>query len=258
MTAGEPRIDPAARIGAGVTIGPFTTVHGNVELGDGCRIGECCVLGVPAGRDEPLVVGAGATIRSHTVLYEGSRIGPGLETGHHVLIRAGCELGERNRIGTQTALEGEMRVGDHVRIQGYCVFGTGTRIGHFAYVFPHVVATNDPLPPSAQLEPVTIGDGAVVCAGNILYPGLDLGYGAVVASGADPRGVVPPAAVVVEGERIAGPVTHLAHLASRTAHPWMTHFTQSYPPEVHARLAELRDRVLAAAAELRSTSRSRG
>jgi acetyltransferase-like isoleucine patch superfamily enzyme len=256
MTSHEPRIDPAARIGAGVEIGPFTTIHGNVVIGDGTRIGESCVIGVPAGRDEPLVIGPGATIRSHAVLYEGSRIGPGLETGHHVLIRAGCELGERNRIGTQIALEGENVLGDHVRLQGYSVFGTGTRIEHFAYVFPHVVGTNDPLPPSAQFEPVTIGEGAVVCTGNVLFPGLDLGYGAFVASGAGPKGVVPPAAVVVEGGRIAGPVTHLTHLASRTAHPWMTHFTESYPPEVHDRLAELRERVLAAARLLTARERA--
>ena len=45
----------------------------------------------------PLVLGAGARLRSGTVLYDASRIGPGLETGHGVVVREDCEIGARVR-----------------------------------------------------------------------------------------------------------------------------------------------------------------
>jgi len=254
---GEARIDPAARIGADVEIGAFTTVHGNVEIGDGARIAECCVIGAPARREEPLRIGPGAVIRSHSVLYEGTTIGAGLMTGHHVLIREDCVLGEANRIGTQSALETGLRLGDYVDIQGYSVFGMATRIGDFAFVFPQVVATTNPLPPSDVQIPMSIGAGSVVCAGNILYPGLDLGFGAFVSSGADPRGTIPPAAVVGAGGRVVGPVTRLRHWPSGTVHPWMNHIAERYPPAAQERIALLREQVLAAAADVRPSSRRR-
>jgi len=151
-------------------------------------------------------------------LYEGSTIGAGLETGHQVLIRAGCEIGVNARIGTQTALEGELTIGDYARIQGYSVFGCGTVLGDFVWIFPKCVFTNDPLPPSSVCEPVTVGDGAVICTNTIVMPGCDIGYGAFVASGAKPKGVIPPAAVVLADGRVGGPVTHLIHIDSGTGH----------------------------------------
>jgi UDP-3-O-[3-hydroxymyristoyl] glucosamine N-acyltransferase len=73
-------IDPSAKIGRNVTIGHGTRVYANVEIGDGCTIGDFCVIGHPGpGENGPLVLGTGATVRSHAVLYEGSTIGPMLE-----------------------------------------------------------------------------------------------------------------------------------------------------------------------------------
>jgi UDP-3-O-[3-hydroxymyristoyl] glucosamine N-acyltransferase len=255
--AGEPYIDPAAAIGDGVTIGRFTVVHPNVVIGDGTVIGDHCVIGQPCGRDEPLVIGPGSTIRSHSVLYEGSRIGPQLETGHQVLIRAGCEIGVNARIGTQAALEGEIELGDYVRIQGYSIFGTGTKVGDFAWIFPQCVMTNDPLPPSRIFEPVVIESGAVVCTNTIVMPGCRIGLGAFVASGARPKGEIPAGAVVLADGRIGGPVTHLMHLESGTAHPWMAHFADVFPAEAQDRITQLRFQVLSAARELRRAKRPR-
>jgi UDP-3-O-[3-hydroxymyristoyl] glucosamine N-acyltransferase len=251
MPPGESFIDPAARIAANVEIGRFSVVGPNAVIEDGTTIGDHCVVGQPCGRGEPLIIGAGSTIRSHSVLYEGSTIGPGLETGHQVLIRAGCTIGTGARIGTQTALEGDLTIGDYARIQGYSVFGCGTRIGDFVWIFPKCVFTNDPLPPSSVCEPVTIGDGAVICTNTIVMPGCDIGFGAFVASGAKPKGHIPPAAVVLVDGRIGGPVTHLIHLESGTAHPWMSHFADVFPAEAQTRIAGLHFRVMAAARELR-------
>ncbi|TMD64084.1 MAG: hypothetical protein E6I84_14405, partial [Chloroflexi bacterium] len=63
----------------------------NVLLGSGTRVADFCVLGEPAKGREPgedeLWIGPDGTIRSHTTIYAGVRIGARVQTGHGVLIR---------------------------------------------------------------------------------------------------------------------------------------------------------------------------
>jgi len=54
------------------------------------HVDENVILGYKTGRpiaDETLTIGPGAYLRSGTILYAGSTIGAGLETGHNVVIR---------------------------------------------------------------------------------------------------------------------------------------------------------------------------
>ena len=55
-------IAPGAQLGAGVSVGDFTVIHGNVQIGDQCSIGSHCVIGEPTRLAEgmPLVLDAGA------------------------------------------------------------------------------------------------------------------------------------------------------------------------------------------------------
>src|SRR4051812_32384059 len=93
-------VDPVARIGKGVTVGPFTLVGPNAEIGDGTAIGSHCVIGHrgPGESEGPLRIGAGSLIRSHSVLYDGSEYGPRLETGHHVTLREHTTAGTNLRV----------------------------------------------------------------------------------------------------------------------------------------------------------------
>jgi UDP-3-O-[3-hydroxymyristoyl] glucosamine N-acyltransferase len=235
-------IDPAARIGRNVELGFGVRIYGNVEVGDDCRIGDFCVLGHPSVLPSapPLRLGAGARIRSHAVLYEGSEIGPFLETGHHVVIREAARIGENLRLGNFSDIEGNCAIGDFVRMHGYAHVGRGAQIGDFVWLFSLTTLMNDPLPPSHLAEPVTIGDMATVCVNAQLMPGAVIGRGALIASGAVARGQVPPAVVVsgAEGE-IAGPVRFLMHMETRTRHPWHKHFADAYPERARARIAKL-------------------
>src|SRR5712692_2016330 len=66
----------------------MTTYHiyPNVTLGDGTQIGEYVIIGEPprGKREGELAtrIGAGAVIRSHTVIYAGNAIGANFQTGH--------------------------------------------------------------------------------------------------------------------------------------------------------------------------------
>lgn len=240
---GSTLIDPAASIGRNVTFGHSVRVYGNSEIGDDCRIGDFCVIGQPAiGLDftDSLQLGAGANVRSHAVIYEGSTIGPGLETGHHVVIREGATIGENLRLGSFSDIEGACRIGDFVRMHSYSHVGRNSTIGDFVWLFSLTTLMNDPLPPSHLSEPVTIGDMVIVCVNAQLMPGVNVGSGSFVSSGAVARGLIPPGVVVAghEGE-ITGPVRLLMHLESGTRHPWPRHFIDAYPVRVHERINQL-------------------
>lgn len=236
------QIDLKAKVGQNVSFGFGVRVYGNVEIGDNCRIGDFCVLGHPTVRpgSAPLKLGAGANVRTHTVLYEGSTIGPDLETGHHVVIREGAVIGENLRIGNFSDIEGACAIGDFVRMHSYAHVGRGAKVGDFVWLFSLTTLMNDPLPPSHLSAPVTIGDMVTVCVNAQLMPAVEIGRGALISSGAVASGVVPAGAVVTgaDGE-IAGQVRFLMHMESRTRHPWHKHFADAYPSHAQARIAAL-------------------
>ena len=240
-------VEDGAELGESVSIGALTVVHASVCIGDNSRIASHCVIGYPAPGDwagKTLIVGCDANIRAHTVIYEGSTIGAGLETGHHVLIREGTAAGERLRAGTFTDVEGRCTIGDFCTIHSAAIVGQGSKLGDFIWMYPNTVLPNDPLPPSPMESGCTLGSGAVMCVGSMLQPGSVLGEGAYLTAMSFAKGVVPPGAVVNGASgRIIAHVTKLLSREDHIQHPWMDHAAERYPEHAHARLAELAERV---------------
>src|SRR3954468_9893195 len=86
--------------------------------GVGITADEGVHVGSPAGRGRPapLELGASATLRSGTVLYTGSRIGRRLTTGHGVVIREECEVGDDVAVWSGSVIGFGWRLGDWVKI----------------------------------------------------------------------------------------------------------------------------------------------
>jgi acetyltransferase-like isoleucine patch superfamily enzyme len=233
-------VSPRATIGSNATIGPFTIIHDDVILGDDVTVESHCVVGHPnplaAGR--PLVVGDRGLIRSHSVLYAGSSFGAGLRTGHRVTVREGITAGLDLQIGTLCDFQGDTEIGDHVRTHSGVFIAQGARIGDFVWLFPHVVLTNDPHPPSdGHFAGATVEDYAAVGAGACILPGVRLGTRSLVAAGATVTKDVAPDTVVggVPARLLGGTgdVT-LRDGSGRSAYPWMRHFHRGYPADVVA------------------------
>jgi acetyltransferase-like isoleucine patch superfamily enzyme len=222
-----------------VEVGPFSIVHADVELGDGSVVGSHCELGHPAavGDVGPLRVGPGALIRSHSVLYSGSTFDAGLQTGHQVTIREGIEAAEGLRVGTLGDLQGDATFGRHVRLHSNVNIGRGSRIEDFVWIFPYVVLTNDPYPPSDGFHAgVTIERFAVVATSSVVFPGVVIGQGSLVAAQSLVREDVPPE-MIYSGNpgKVRAPAKRLL-LSDRSgpAYPWRRHFHRGYPDDVVA------------------------
>lgn len=230
-------ISPRAQIGQGVDIGAFTIVHDNVELGDGTSIGSHCELGVQNALSggELLRIGRGSTVRSHSVFYEGSSFGEGLVTGHRVTVREMTTAGKDLQIGTLGDIQGHCTIGDHVRTHSSVHIGQTSKVGNFVWIFPYVVLTNDPHPPSDVKRGVVIADFAVVATMTVVLPGVHVGEGGLIgACSLVNRDTLPnkvysgsPAVEICDASDIK-----MKDGTDRPAYPWTTHFHRGYPEDI--------------------------
>jgi acetyltransferase-like isoleucine patch superfamily enzyme len=198
------RIYTNVKLGEHVTIGDNTIVYDNVEIGDGCFIGPGCILGEPLAefyrdmqyQNPPLRIGSNSIIRSGSILYAGSSLGEGLETGNRAIIREYSEFGEHCRVGTLCDIEGYVKVGNYCRFHSNVFVAQTAVIKDYVWLFPHVVLTNDPHPPSECIQGPTIDEYAVIAAGAVIMPKITIGRDSLVGAQALVNRDVPPYTVV--------------------------------------------------------------
>jgi acyl-[acyl carrier protein]--UDP-N-acetylglucosamine O-acyltransferase len=233
-------VSPHAQIGADVSIGAFSIVHDRVRIGAGTRIESHCEIGYPTplAEDAELVIGENSLIRSHSIFYQGSSFGARLVTGHRVTVREKTHAGLNLQIGTLSDLQGHCRIGDYVRLHSNVHIGQCSRIGDCVWIFPYVVLTNDPHPPSTLLSGVTVEEFAVIATMSVVLPGVTLGRGSLVAAHSSVNRDVEPDMVV--GGSPAKPICptekiRLKDGSEQPAYPWRRHFHRGYPAELVAR-----------------------
>ncbi|MDR6956357.1 acyl-[acyl carrier protein]--UDP-N-acetylglucosamine O-acyltransferase [Pseudomonas brassicacearum] len=227
-------IDGNANIGNDVSIGPYTVIHSNVIIGDGTSIGSHCEIGLPTSLSEgaPLIIGKSSLIRSHSVFYEGSVFGERLSTGHRVTVREKTIAGEAFQIGTLSDIQGHCQIGDYVKCHSNVHIGQCSRIGSYVWIFPYVVLTNDPHPPSDVLLGVTIEDYVAVATMSVILPGAIIKSGALVGAHSSVSKTVAPDTVV-----IGNPAKFICETkdiklkdgSGNSAYPWRYHFHRGYP-----------------------------
>jgi acetyltransferase-like isoleucine patch superfamily enzyme len=174
----------------------------HVRLGNGCQIDAGAILGYLSGRriDEiTLRIGPGAHVRSGAVIYAGSSIGAGLETGHNVVIREENVIGDHLHIWNSSTIDYGCVIGSGVKIHCNVYVAQFTTLEDDVFLAPGVTIANDPHPmcglcmrgPTIKrgvrigvnatiLPHVTIGQGALIGAGSVVtrdVPDFTLAYG---------------------------------------------------------------------------------
>lgn len=229
-------VSPQAVIGEGTSVGPFAIIGDMARIGRNCKIGARCEIGVETGvlPSGVVEIGDDAVIRSGTILYQSSRFGPGMKTGHRVTIREGTIAGKDFQVGTLSDIQGHCRIGDHVRFHSNVHIGQQSTIGNFVWIFPYVVLTNDPHPPSEIMQGVTVEDFAAIATMTTVLPGKRIGHGALVGAMTLVRDDVPPDAICVGVPgRIVGETGKIRFKETGLpVYPWRRHFHRGYPAEV--------------------------
>jgi acetyltransferase-like isoleucine patch superfamily enzyme len=230
-------ISPKAQLGRNVKVGPFTVIHDEVVVGDETVIDGHCEIGYPTAlaHGAPLIIGARSLIRSHSIFYQGSTFGDGLVTGHRVTVREKTHAGEGLQIGTLSDIQGHSEIGNYVRTHSNVHIGKKSNIHDFVWLFPYVVLTNDPHPPSNICIGCEIQKFAVVATMSVVLPGVIVGEGALVAAHSSvskdvsPHTVVggSPAKFLCEVSKI-----ELRDGSGQSAYPWNQHFTRGYPESI--------------------------
>jgi acetyltransferase-like isoleucine patch superfamily enzyme len=178
--------------------------YSGVVLGSDCVIGDYCVLGEPprgkSNGELATVIGAGAVIRSHTVIYAGNRIGARFQTGHGALVREENEIGDDVSIGSHSIVEHHVVIRRGARLHSNVFVPEYSILEEDCWLGPNVVVTNARYPRSRsakeELKGAHILRGAKIGANATLLPGVTIGENALVGAGAVVVRDVPPGAVV--------------------------------------------------------------
>jgi UDP-N-acetylglucosamine acyltransferase len=157
-------IHPKAKIGANVTIEPFATIYGDVEIGDGTwvgpssvimegsRIGKNCKIfpgavigGIPQdlkfqGEYSTAEIGDNTTVRECVTVNRGTASKQKTVVGSNTLLMAyahiahDCNIGSNCIIGNSTGLAGEIVVEDWAIVSAMSGGHQFVRIGAHAFV----------------------------------------------------------------------------------------------------------------------------
>jgi len=150
-------VEPGARIGRGVRIGPFSYVGADVSIGDGtvihnhvsltgrtslgrnCIVYPGCVLGCPPQdmkyRGEPttLEIGDDNVLREQVTAHPGTAGGGGVtRLGNGNLLMAGVHVGHDVIMGNHCILANLCLLAGHVVIEDYVTIGGHAGVHHFA------------------------------------------------------------------------------------------------------------------------------
>lgn len=170
-------------------------IHPNVRLGAGVRVDDWVIVGLPpAGTnagDLETVIGDGAVIRSHSVIYAGSQFGRGFQTGHHAIVGPGMKIGAGCSIGTNSFTAGFAELRDGARLHGLGYLGEFASIHENAWVGPYAMVESD-------LDRITVvAAGAILALHVHLLAGVRVGERALLGTRSLINKDIPPYRLVV-------------------------------------------------------------
>ena len=156
-------IDPEAKLGIDIDVGPYVVIDGDAEIGDYSNIeshaviegsvrigsknviGHGAIIGTPPQdlsfspeRSTGVEIGDDNVIREHCTIHRGSAEGSVTRIGHKNFLMAGahvghnCEIGNNVIIANNCLLGGHVSIGDGAFLGGGCVFHQYIRVGRLA------------------------------------------------------------------------------------------------------------------------------
>ncbi len=226
-------------LGDNVYIDNNCIIRNDVSVGGDSAIGANCIIGeyqMDFYRDHlyhkhELFIGKNAIIRSGCILYGGSRIGEHFQAGHNVTVRENALIGDHVSAGTLTDIQGHCRIGNYVRMHSSVHVGTSSVIDDCCWIYPYVVFTNDPTPPSDTERGVHVHAFAVVATSSVVLPGIEIQSDSLIGAGTVVnRNVDKYQLVVGNPGKVKGDIRQIKNRETgEPYYPWRYHFDRNMP-----------------------------
>lgn len=170
-------VDPSARLAANVTVGAYSVVGAEVEIGAGCAVAPHALIQGPArigrnnrigafasvggdpqdkkytGERSELIIGDGNTIHEFVTINRGTaegggvtRIGDDNWIMAYVHIAHDCQVGSHTIFANNATLAGHVEVGDWVVLGGFAGVHQFCKIGAHAFAAMYAAINRD-VPP---------------------------------------------------------------------------------------------------------------
>ncbi len=216
-------IDPTARIGDGVSIGPLSVISAGAQIGAGSVIGPHCVIGTDATLGEGaflremVSIGARAQIGARFIAQPGARIGvdgfsyvtpevSGVEVARQT-------MGDQGDTKPQSWIRihslGAVRIGDDVEVGANCtidngtirdtVIGDGCKLDNQVHLGHNVVMGRDCLiaGQSGLSGSVTLGNNVIMGGQSGVADNTFVGDNAIISGGTKVLSNVPAGRVMM-------------------------------------------------------------
>lgn len=175
-------IDPAARIGAGVHIGPYCIIGADVEIGDDCWLQHHVTLIGPTKigknnrffaygsigqqsqdlkyKSEPtyLKIGDGNTFREFCTINRATAAGDKTVIGNNNLFLAYCHVAHDCIVGNHCIFSNNGTLAGHVIVEDHVIIGGLTAIHQFCRIGRHAI-TGGCTKVTQDIPPFTTVDG---------------------------------------------------------------------------------------------------
>ena len=237
-----------ASIGKNSQIAKTAIIYDNVIIEDNVTISDYCIIGLNPKNEvnKKLTIKKNTKINTHSTIYIGSEIGENNVIGHNVLIREGTILGQNVQVGSYSDIEGYCSVGNYSKLHSCVHVGQHSNIMSFVYIFPYVILTNDPVPPSDIRSGVTLEPFSIICTRSTILPGIKIGFSSFIGAnslvnidvGAEKVGSGNPFRIKGNISNIKIPNT------SKNAYPWIDRFKKDYPSDIKNLFNDLREKYL--------------
>ena len=176
-------VHPRAQVASSVTVGPYSLIGENVELGEGTEVMSHAVIDgqTRIGKDnrifpyasiglapqdlkyggEPtrVEIGDGNTLREFITIHRGTGESGVTRIGNHNLLMAyvhiahDCMIGNHVVMGNAASLAGHVEVQDFAIVEPFCGIHQYCRVGKYAFLGAYSVVNKDILPYSKMSAP---------------------------------------------------------------------------------------------------------
>jgi acetyltransferase-like isoleucine patch superfamily enzyme len=137
-------------------------------------------------------------------------------------------------VGTLSDIQGRATFGDYCRLHSSVHIGQQSTVGNFVFIYPFVVFTNDPHPPSNICKGPRIGDYTQIAVHSVILPMVEIGRNCLIgANSTVTRNFADELVITGSPAKVLCSVTEIKSLEKEGVmhYPWMYNFERGMPWE---------------------------